>query len=142
MITDKDRTPVAQHLVTKCTKCKMELNHVVMSHTLEGTVARVKCRTCGSEHKYHPDKKKTPKKTTRAVRKTAVTSKVDFAIDYEKRAKKLQQKKPVPYSIAGSFAVNDVIDHKTFGTGFVVKVLHQRMEVAFPDGPRTLACNR
>ena len=64
MATDKDRTPVAQNVVTMCTKCKMLLDHVVVFHNAEGIVDRVKCRTCGTEHKYRPDKKTAVRKTS------------------------------------------------------------------------------
>ena len=62
MINDKDRTPVAQNMMTTCTRCKMELKHVVVFHGMDGIVKKVKCLTCGSEHKYPPDRKKTPGK--------------------------------------------------------------------------------
>ncbi|OQY49413.1 MAG: hypothetical protein B6240_03415, partial [Desulfobacteraceae bacterium 4572_87] len=65
---DKDRTPVAQILETQCTKCKLPLTHTVVLHNAEGIVARVQCRTCGSEHKYYPDKKKTAKKPAKKPR--------------------------------------------------------------------------
>ena len=71
MIKDKDRTPVARDLVTRCTRCKLELSHVVIFHNQEGIVEKVKCKTCGSEHKYRPDKKKAPSK---AVKKKNVQS--------------------------------------------------------------------
>ena len=65
MTKDKDRTPVAQNVITMCTKCEMELNHVVVAHDKGGVVERVKCQTCGSEHKYRPDKKRAPKKSAK-----------------------------------------------------------------------------
>ena len=34
MIQDKDRTPVAKNIATRCTRCKMELNHTVIAHTI------------------------------------------------------------------------------------------------------------
>ena len=65
---DKDRTPVAQILETKCTKCKLLLTHTVVLHNSKGIVERVQCRTCGSEHKYHPEKKKAAKKPAKKPR--------------------------------------------------------------------------
>jgi hypothetical protein len=97
MIKDKDRTLVAQDLITMCTKCKMELNHVVLFHNMK---------------------------------------------DFEKLAEKFKDKNPVPYSMSGSFKEDDVIDHTTFGIGFVESVSYQKMEVAFSGGPRVLVCNR
>ena len=138
MIQGKDRTPVAQSIATLCTKCKMELNHIVICHTMEGVVARVKCRTCG---KYHPEKKKMPRKAARATGRTAASRKVSAAPDFEQFSEKLRNRVPVPYSLSGSFKVDDVINHATYGMGLVTKVSRQRVGVLFFDGPRTLVCN-
>ena len=43
----KDKTPVAQNLITMCTKCKMQLEHVVLFHNMEGIIERIKCLTYG-----------------------------------------------------------------------------------------------
>ncbi|MBW1773248.1 MAG: hypothetical protein JRJ82_10200 [Deltaproteobacteria bacterium] len=139
MTKDKDRTPVAQNVATMCTKCKIVLNHVVILHNAQGIVDRAKCLTCGSEHKYRPERKKTPAKT---ANKKATTRKKVIAIDYEKLAEQFQNKESLPYSMSSSFEKEDVVAHQTFGRGFVLSVSHQRMEVAFSGGPRTLACNR
>ncbi len=139
MIKDKDRTPIAQNVTTMCTKCEMELNHVVVAHDSGGTVERVKCLTCGSEHKYRPDKKRASKK---AAKKSTITQEVDFTKTFEELAEKFKEKKPLPYSMSGSFKNEDVIDHKTFGMGVVMSASHDKMEVAFSGGLRILACNR
>ena len=141
MIKDKDHTPIAQELVTRCTKCKLELNHVVVVHDQEGIVDRVKCKICGSEHKYRPDKKKAPVKAPKKKKRT-VTKKEDFAKTFEKLAEKFKEKEPVKYSMSGSFKTDDVIDHKTFGRGIVTSVSYGKMEVAFSEGPRLLVCDR
>ena len=138
---DKDRTPVAQILETQCTKCKLLLTHTVVLHNAEGIVERVQCRTCGSEHKYHPEKKKAAKKPAKKPR--AKKAKKPTAADiFEQLAQKFQEKKPVPYTMAGSYKTDDVIDHKTFGKGIVTGVSYQKMDVAFADAPRMLVCDR
>jgi len=139
MTKDKDRTPVAQNVFTMCTKCGMELNHVVVAHGAGGVVQRVKCHTCGSEHKYRPDKKRATRKPSK---KSISTQEVDSTKTFEKLAEKFKEKKPLPYSMSGSFKNDDVIDHKTFGMGIVTGASYDKMEVAFSDGPRILACNR
>jgi uncharacterized Zn finger protein (UPF0148 family) len=139
MTKTKDRTPVAQNVITMCTKCKMELNHVVVAHNGEGIVETVKCYTCGTEHKYHPDKKRAVKKSTK---KSIRTREVEPTKTYEELAERLKNKKPLPYSMSGSFQNDDVIDHKTFGMGIVIGASHDKMEVAFSDGSRILVCNR
>ena len=112
---------------------------MVIAHNAKGIVDRAKCLTCGSEHKYRPDSKKTPAKK---AKKKATTRKKVVAIDYEKLAEQFQEKESLPYSMSSSFKEEDVVAHQTFGRGFVLSVSHQRMEVAFSGGPRTLACNR
>jgi hypothetical protein len=139
MTKDKDRTPVAENVITLCTKCGMELNHVVVAHDEGGIVERVKCYTCGSEHKYRPDKKKAPRKT---AKKSISTQEVDLTKTFEKLAERFKEKTPLPYSMSGSFKNDDVIDHKTFGMGIVISASYDKMEVAFSDRPRILACNR
>ena len=139
MTKDKDRTPVGQNMITMCTKCEMELNHVVVAHDAKGTIETVKCNTCGSEHKYHSDKKRRTKKTSK---KSARPREVDLTKNFEKLAEMFKDKEPLSYSMSGSFKSDDVIDHKTFGMGIVISASCDKMEVAFSDGPRVLVCNR
>lgn len=139
---DKDRTPVAQFLLTYCTRCKLPLKHVVVAHNSDGIVARVLCRTCGSEHKYRPEKKKTPRKTARKGSSSAKVRKPPSETEFELLCKRLMEKDPVPYSMQGTYQMDDVILHKTFGKGFVTEILYQKMEVVFADAPRTLVCDR
>ena len=139
MIKTKDRTPVAQNVITICTKCGMELNHVVVAHNEEGFVEKVKCHTCGTEHRYHPGKKRTTRNTSK---KSISTLEVDLTKTFEKLAEKFKGKKPLPYNMSGSFKNDDVIDHKTFGMGIVISASHDKMEVVFSDEPRILVCNR
>ena len=135
----KDRTPVAENVITMCTKCEMELNHVVVVHDAEGFVAKVKCNTCGNEHKYRRDKKRPAEKIAKRIIRTR---EVDFTKTFEKLAEKFKEREPIPYSMSGSFKNDDVIVHKTFGMGIVTKVSNHKMEVVFSDGPRVLVCDR
>ena len=135
----KDRTPVAENVITMCTKCEMELNHVVVAHNEKGFVEKVKCYTCGTEHRYRSDKKRT---TRGSSKKTISTPEVALTKTFEELAQKFKNKKPLPYSMSGSFKNDDVIDHKTFGMGIVIKASYDKMEVAFSDEPRILVCNR
>lgn len=79
-------------------------------------------------------KDKTPRKNAR--------SKKDPAKDFELLAEKFKGKKPAQYSMSGSFKVDDVIDHNTFGKGIVIKTSYQKMEVVFSDSLRILVCDR
>ncbi|MFC1532169.1 hypothetical protein ACFL7M_02210 [Thermodesulfobacteriota bacterium] len=142
MIKNKDKTPVAQNVVTMCTKCKMELEHVVLFHNMEGIIEKVKCHTCGSEHKYRPAKKKSPKKTVKTSQNRRRTKKLDPTRDFETLTEKFKEKKPVRYSMSGSFNADDMIEHKTFGLGIVISASYKKMEVVFSDRPRILVYDR
>ena len=61
---------------------------------------------------------------------------------FRKEEEKFKEKKPVHYSMSGSFKENDVIDHKTFGMGIVISASYQKMEVVFSDRSRILVFNR
>ena len=75
-------------------------------------------------------------------KKSARTKKKDPAIDFELLAEKFKGKKPVRYSMSGSFKANDVIDHDTFGIGIVISTSDNKMDVIFSDKLRILVCNR
>ena len=81
------------------------------------------------------NKDKTPRKTKR-------TQKKDPARDFELLTEKLKEKKPVRYSMSGSFKADDVIDHNTFGIGIVVSTSYKKMDVVFADQSRILVCDR
>jgi len=142
MVENKDKTPVAQDVITMCTKCKMELNHVVISHNMDGIVSKVKCHTCGTEHKYKPARNKVVKKSQMGKKAGNRSKKPTYEEKFAKLADIFKGKKSVPYSISGKFKKEDVIDHKTFGRGFITDVSYQKIEVAFSDGIRLLACER
>jgi hypothetical protein len=134
MIENNNKTPMATKVSTKCNKCKKVLDHDVISQDLDGIIGKVKCLTCGSEHKFIAEKKK----AVRAVK----PKKVDPAKDFNLLTEATKGKRPQNYSMSGSFRVGDVIDHNTFGMGIVISALNKQMEVVFSDRPRILVYNR
>jgi hypothetical protein len=139
MTKDKDKTPVAQDVVAMCTKCKMELNHIVVAQDINGFVERIKCYTCGGEHKYRRTKKTSP---ATSGKKRASTKKIDPEKDYTRLSERSAGKRSVFYDMAGSYKSEDVIDHTVFGKGIVINIFCQKMEVVFADGVRMLAMDR
>lgn len=142
MINSKDKTPVGENVITMCEECELEVAHVVLLHNEAGTIERVKCQTCGDEHEYQPAETETPKKTAKKTAKGRRTIKKDPARDFEALTEKFQGKDTVDYSMSGSFKVEDVIDHKAFGIGYVISASFMKMEVVFSDKSRLLVCNR
>jgi hypothetical protein len=139
MTKDKDRTPVARDIIAMCTKCKMELNHIVVAQDINGFVERIKCHTCGSEHKYRSTRKTS---SSAGVRKKTSVRKVDPEKDFKRLTERSSGKSSVPYNMSGSYNKDDVIDHGIFGRGIVINTSSQKMEVVFADGLRTLAMDR
>ncbi len=140
-MTDIDKTPVDGAIVTRCTKCKLELRHVVISHNRDGIVAKIKCNTCGSEHRYYPEKKRlaTKKKKEEAAK---VAKKNREAEKYARLLEQNLDKKSKTYCMSKNYCDNDVIDHKTFGKGVITKVNYKKMDVLFETGFRLLVCNK
>ena len=142
MIEAKDKTPVGQNVITMCKECESELAHVVLFHDEAGIITKVKCQTCGIEHEYHPTETETPKKPAKKTAKGRRTKKKDPKRDFETLTEKFKGKDPVDYSMSESFKADDVIDHKTFGVGYVISASSSKMEVVFSDKSRLLVCNR
>ena len=139
MIKDKDRTPVAQDIIAMCTKCRMEFNHVVISHNNKGIVDKVKCHTCKSEHKYRSGKKAS---ATKNGAKKAAVKKADPGKDFQMLIERLAEKAPLPYKMSALYNNDNVIEHSIFGKGIVINTYSQKMEVIFADGSRILAMDR
>jgi hypothetical protein len=43
-----------------CTRCKRDLTHTILSLGGDGSPDRVRCNTCGSEHRYLPERSAAP----------------------------------------------------------------------------------
>jgi hypothetical protein len=139
---------VGEYIDAYCPKCELTLAHVVLFE-LKGVVSRVKCRTCGTEHKFRgrkPEVKRTGsvfKNRSQGASKRSIAQKgghsVDIARWQENRNRLGTGTEMKTYRISESYAKGDVIDHDTFGIGFVEKVISEtRMDVLFSDGLRRM----
>jgi hypothetical protein len=81
-------------------------------------------------------------KKDRTSRKSVRSKKKDPAKDFELLTEKLKGKKPVRYSMSGSFKADDVVNHSTFGKGIVISTSYKKMDVVFSDKLRILVCDR
>lgn len=146
---------VGDNIDAYCLKCKLLLAHVIL-FKVDGVVSRVKCKTCGAEHKYRPAVAATVKKERgeRAVAKksakpkSAADSKAKLsdaqaaqAWDLKIRNRKAED--PVyDYSIYKTYKVGDILNHPTFGMGFVEKILSDKsMSVLFSNSIKLLGMN-
>lgn len=117
-----------------CTKCRLNLDHTVIAME-EEKIARVRCRTCGSTHKYRvpagPRKVRARKSaqsgeetTTRIVWETGIA---------EARGKERE------YDMHAKYRIGDIVNHEKFGKGIVVKLHDRKCDMLFQDKERLMA---
>ena len=141
---------VGENIDAHCLKCKLVLAHIVL-YEVGGVISKVKCKTCGAEHKYRGvkppapkrDAKESPLKEKRARADKGKPPENPAPIRWETQYRNLDTDAPVkPYRIQGVYQVGDIIDHPSFGLGFAEKMTtHNRMDVLFKEGVKSLAMN-
>jgi hypothetical protein len=133
-----------------CTKCKLTLGHTIEA-MVGGKITRVHCNTCRAQHTYraHPPGKTAggsatrSSSTTRGKRTTRATKPAPQAEDYPALIHGRDASKARPYRLSEHFTAKDLIAHPTFGLGVVLAAKDSsKIEVLFPDGPKTLAQGR
>jgi hypothetical protein len=118
-----------------CTKCRLTLEHVVVA-MVGGSVAKVKCKTCGSIHRLRESsaaraggaKKKEPSPKSLVPPEALWESALRSARGPEQ-----------PYDMTCSYRAGDVIIHSVFGRGILQKVFPGKCSVLFRDKERLLA---
>ena len=122
------------NIASYCTKCKLNLDHTVVA--MDGdTVVKVKCRTCGSSHKFRnpadAPKPRSSKSTGRALR--------PLPEDRWEAALAGSKGPSHPYSRETKYRVGDVVLHDRFGKGVVLKLYSNKCDVLFQDQERLMA---
>ncbi len=134
-----------------CLRCKLTLSHVVLFE-VRGIIQKVKCRTCGAEHKYRETKPEKQsgvtllKRTSARDRATPPSSSKPEKVkpvlkEWTQKIEDLKDEGEVRiYSLQESYSRGDVIRHPSFGIGFVEKIISEtRMDVLFKDALRRMA---
>ena len=126
-----------------CSKCKLVLAHVVIAvkSTARGTrPAKVECKTCKAVHAY---KKEAPTPRKGGRRATGKTDEAARRAEYERLMEGRDISMAAKYKLSQSFTEEDVMDHKTFGVGLVIRVLSdKKIEVRFPTATKILVHDR
>lgn len=141
---------VGKNIDAYCLKCKLVLAHVILFE-VKDKVDRVKCNTCGAEHKYRaaaaqPKVKNSagaPKKVSSVKKTTAKVPVNDAPLQWDLKSRNLRPETSIrDYSIKETFKVNHVINHPVFGVGFVEKVVTDKsIYVLFNDSVRLMGMN-
>jgi len=130
-----DRISTGGDIDAYCTKCKLNLEHFVLA-VVAGAVVKVKCKTCGSTHRF----KATPAAKPKAVKKGSGGTKSFVSVQAQwEAAVDAAQGPELPYDMASSFNNGDFIVHSFFGKGVVLKTYSKKCSVLFRDKERLLA---
>lgn len=120
----------------RCTKCRANNAHVIIT-LAEEKPEKVQCTVCERQHKYRPPS--VPKKPAarRSVDPT-VAERKEWAL----LRPEMDNKVAAPYSMTGSYKVQSLIKHPTFGLGLVQRIAGpQKVEVLFEDGKKVMRCS-
>ena len=149
---DRAKIDTGDEVDSYCGQCKLERVHNVVA-LVDGKVAKVICKMCGSRHNYKPmdpepngsapkaagrggaTKNKKPSRTRRTTSAKSLESQWEAAMADKDPANSRT------YSMDGSFEQGEVIEHEKFGHGSVIRVdAAGKMQVLFKDGPKRLIC--
>jgi len=132
---------VGKDVLSYCTKCKLNLGHMIVAMKDSKHIAKVKCNTCGTMQAFKDPSLSKQNKTR--TKKTSVTpSKVVSVSDLWMEKISSTKKKSMPYAMDGKFIVGDIIDHVKFGPGIVEKVVDDKIEVIFRHEIKILVHNK
>jgi hypothetical protein len=121
------RSQVGSDVDAYCGKCKEIREHVIAAVNPDGSIGRVECRTCHSNHVYRERAARTatPRSSTRGAKKDSVAA--------------IEQVGPLrAYSMQERFSAGDRVDHPKFGVGVVVEVRAGKIDVKFGRELKTL----
>jgi hypothetical protein len=146
---------VAGEVDSFCTKCRLVLNHRIVSMKA-GKAHQVECLTCRTTHLWRPNapgEKSAPagrsgaagaSERPRAAGSASKTTRATPAMKLEQQWEKAIAGRGVnefkAYNVGGMFAEGDLVRHKKFGDGVVVRVIDAgKIEILFRDEAKTLA---
>jgi hypothetical protein len=122
-----------------CNKCDLNLAHTILA-MVGVKVERVRCNTCGSQHNFRGTQPLV-KPTSFGAKKPATPRaprQPDVVIGWDEQLKGKDIARARKYSPRETFQLDDVVDHPTFGLGFVTAVRGDKVDVAFKAFEKTL----
>ncbi len=135
-----DPPRVGGDVLSWCTKCKMDLAHVVFS-MVGIRPAKVICKTCKSQHNFKaPAGEVSFRSASSSPRKAPAARKTTMrASEFWEQQMETKKAAPLlPYDVKQSFAKGEVIRHTQFGVGIVEEVRKGKIVVMFREGERVL----
>lgn len=138
MATPSKSIRVGGEIDAACNKCELNLAHTILA--MVGTkVIRVQCNTCRSQHQYRGEQPMTKSVSfgskPSAARAPRAPTKV---IGWEEQLKGKDVSRAKKYSARDTYAIDQVIDHPSFGLGIVTAVRGDKVDVSFKTFEKTL----
>ena len=129
-----DKITTGGEVESYCTKCRLTLDHIIVA-MVDGTIVKVKCKTCGSTHRYKgmPMARSTSSARAGRVSKSAVPVETVW-----ENAVEQAKGEELPYDMAKSYRTGDLIAHNVFGRGVIQKTSFNKCSVLFRDKERML----
>ncbi len=130
-----EKHSIGQNIDSYCGRCKKAFDHTIMAMDGE-TIVKVRCKSCGGSHKFRSplDAQKVRKPRTKKGGAEKATAELVWAAGIEE-AKGAER----DYSMAAKYRVGDIVNHKTFGKGVVVKLYANKCDMLFKDRERLMA---
>jgi hypothetical protein len=109
------------------------LDHAIVAMDGE-TIVKVKCKTCGSVHKYRSseDAKRTKGSAKRPDPLKTAESMWELCLAEAKGRERT-------YDRGDKYRIGDIVDHQVFGRGVVRKLYINKCDILFKDKERLMA---
>ena len=121
-----------------CTKCELTLAHTIHA-VVDGKPVKVECNTCHGIHKYRSAPGSKPVKTVGDRPAVARARVPKTTISFDELLRERDLASATRYSPKAHFKVDQVIEHPTFGLGFVSAVRDAgKIEVTFRTDVKVL----
>ena len=122
-----------------CTRCELPLAHTIIA-VVNGKAVKMECNTCHAVHRYRDGAGRAEGSTAARAARPSRARAPAVAFDDLLAAKRGP---PVAYSPRRSFTLGEVVDHPTFGRGFVSQVRDAgKVEVTFRAEVKVLVHGR
>jgi len=129
-----EKISAGQNIDSYCGKCKLSRDHTIMTTDGEA-IAKVRCKLCGSTHKFRSplDAQKVRKPRAKKGDGEAATTEIVWAAGLAEAKGKERD-----YSMASKYRIGDIVNHQTFGKGIVMKLYAKKCEMLFKDRERLM----
>lgn len=127
---------VAGEVDAFCTRCKLTLAHTIVA-MVGSKIARVRCNTCDGEHAF-----RTADSATRVARSSSTPARQRTVVSFADRLARSNPAEATPYNPKLTYALDQLINHPTFGLGIVTALRQDKIDVAFKAAAKTLIQGR